>query len=164
MTSLQAVRIIQSPIGEVAIGATDKGVSDIEILLPGKLRSEFVHSPNAQTHVLRAGNQLMEYFSGSRADFDLELDLVGTAFQKSVWFQIAEIKFGQDASYGDIAASLGKPNAARAVGGAVGANPVPLVIGCHRVLGSGRSLTGYSGGQGLQTKLWLLQHEQIEYR
>lgn len=164
MTSLQAVRILHSPIGQIAIGATDKGISDIEILVPGKTRTEFSLSQIAQSHCETGAAQLLEYFEGTRRIFKLEFDLAGTEFQKSVWDVIANTEFGQDISYGSIARELGKPNASRAVGGAVGANPVPLVIGCHRVLGSGRSLTGYSGGQGLRTKLWLLEHERIEYR
>lgn len=94
----------------------------------------------------------------------MEFDLIGTDFQISVWGEIAGLGFGASQSYGEIANSIGKPEASRAVGGAVGANPVPLLIGCHRVLGSNKKLTGYSGGQGLKTKLWLLEHEQIEYR
>lgn len=164
MISLQAVRIIPSPIGQIAIGATDAGVCDVEIMLPERSRSEFFHSSQSRKHVDAAAAQLREYFDSSREVFDLEFDIAGTDFQKSVWSEIADLGFGASQSYGEIANSIGKPEASRAVGGAVGANPVPLLIGCHRVLGSNKKLTGYSGGQGLKTKLWLLVHEQIEYR
>ena len=85
-----------------------------------------------------------------------------TEFQKSVWRQIARIPFGKTKSYADIAKAIGKPKAARAVGGAVGSNPVPLVVGCHRVMGASGKITGYSGGKGIPTKQWLLEHEGIE--
>jgi methylated-DNA-[protein]-cysteine S-methyltransferase len=164
MSSLQAVRIIETPLGQIAIGATDLGVSDVEIMVSGNSRREFAESEMANSHVQNAASQLEEYFSGSRRSFDVKFDLSGTDFQKAVWGQIHAVGFGEDVSYGDIAKKLGKPSASRAVGGAVGANPVPLFIGCHRILGSSRRLTGYSGGGGLKTKLWLLEHEQISYR
>ena len=155
---------METPIGQVAIGATDLGVSDVEILLAGKTRSEFFETEQAKAHVDKAASQLMEYLDGSRLDFELEFDLSGTEFQRAVWAKIQNVKFGQDSSYGEIARELSNPSASRAVGGAVGANPVPLFIGCHRILGSNRRLTGYSGGEGLKTKLWLLEHEQISYK
>lgn len=164
MSALQAVRVIETPLGQVAIGGTELGVSDVEIMVSGKSRSEFADNEKAKSHVDRAATQLAEYFSGSRRNFDLKFDLVGTEFQKAVWAQIQNVRFGDDSSYGEIARELNNPSASRAVGGAVGANPVPLFIGCHRILGSSRKLTGYSGGEGLKTKLWLLAHEQISYR
>jgi methylated-DNA-[protein]-cysteine S-methyltransferase len=109
----------------------------------------------------KAKSQLTEYFAGKRKTFDLPTNLRGTEFQKSVWKIIDGIKFGEALTYADIAARIGKPKAARAVGGAVGANPVPLVIPCHRVLGASGKITGYSGGEGLPTKRQLLKLEQI---
>jgi methylated-DNA-[protein]-cysteine S-methyltransferase len=109
----------------------------------------------------KSKSQLTEYFAGKRKTFDLPTDLRGTEFQKSVWKIIDGIKFGETLTYADIAARIGKPKAARAVGGAVGANPVPLVIPCHRVLGASGKITGYSGGEGLPTKRQLLKLEQI---
>lgn len=164
MSSLQAVSILETPIGRIAIGATDSGVSDLEILVSGKSRSEFAETASAKAHATKAAGQLREYFDGSRTKFELDLDLVGTKFQKLVWAQIATIGFGEDKNYGEIARNLENPKASRAVGAAVGANPIPIIIGCHRVLGSDRRLTGYSGGEGLKTKLWLLEHERIDYR
>ena len=164
INSLQAVRIIETPIGRVAVGATDKGVADIEILADERARTAFENSAVAGSHAADAARQLTEYFEDSRRDFKVPLDLEGTKFQRSVWDQVGQIEHGEKRSYGEIAASLGKPMAARAVGGAVGANPVPIIIGCHRVLGTSNSLTGYSGGEGLKTKLWLLKHEGIEHR
>jgi methylated-DNA-[protein]-cysteine S-methyltransferase len=95
---------------------------------------------------------------------DFAVELHGTAFQEAVWAEIAKLGFGKVATYADIASAIGNPKAVRAVGGAVGSNPVPLVVGCHRVLGASKKITGYSGGEGIPTKKWLLAHESIEYR
>lgn len=164
MTSLEALALMDSPIGKIAVGCTDLGIADIEILVQPSTRLEFSHSELASQHCTNALSQLDEYFAGTRTEFDLPVDLHGTAFQQAVWKEIAKIGFGQKLTYGQIAQKLGKSNASRAVGGAVGANPVPLVIGCHRVMGSSDSITGYSGGEGVKTKRWLLKHEGIEYR
>lgn len=153
-----------SPIGKLAIGCTDAGLAKLDILVDPMRRTEFGHSAPAVGNCELVVSQLSEYFDGSRTEFDLPMDIGGTGFQNSVWKQISEIGYGQTAGYGEIATRIANPAAARAVGGAVGANPVPIVIGCHRVLGSGRSITGYSGGEGIKTKLWLLEHEGIDFR
>jgi methylated-DNA-[protein]-cysteine S-methyltransferase len=112
--------------------------------------------------VLReAKKQITDYLAGKRTKFDLPVALHGTDFQMAVYKQIAKIGFGKTVSYADIAAKLGKPLASRAVGGAVGSNPIPLIVGCHRVLGASGRITGYSGGDGLPTKRILLQLENI---
>jgi methylated-DNA-[protein]-cysteine S-methyltransferase len=105
----------------------------------------------------RAKQQLDEYFAGKRDDFDLPLELAGTDFQRAVWKALTKIPFGQTRSYADIAKAIGKPSAVRAVGAANGANPVAVIVPCHRVIGSDGSLTGYGGG--LPRKKWLLAHE-----
>ncbi len=110
-----------------------------------------------QDHLNAAAMQIDEYFSGKRRHFHLPLDLSGTQFQQSVWQQAKLIAFGQTATYGDISVRIGKPAATRAVGSALGANPVPLIIPCHRVIGTNASLTGFSGG--LEIKRLLLRHE-----
>jgi methylated-DNA-[protein]-cysteine S-methyltransferase len=110
------------------------------------------------TALLRQGrDQLQAYFDGDLRNFDLPLLPAGTAYQSRVWAALAEIPFGQTCSYGAIAARIG--GSARAVGCANGANPIPIVIPCHRVVGS-TGLGGYSGGDGLETKRWLLALEQ----
>lgn len=101
---------------------------------------------------------LSEYFEGGGADSrDVMLDLRGTPFELSVWARLLDILPGSTRTYGDIARELGKPNAARAVGLAVGANPISIIVPCHRVVGTSGSLTGYGGG--LHRKAWLLRHE-----
>ena len=101
--------------------------------------------------------QLREYFSRIRHEFDLPLDVRGTTFQKAVWAQVIRIPYGATATYGEVAQRIGRPRAARAVGAAVGANPLPILIPCHRVVGAGGSLTGYGGG--LEIKAALLRLE-----
>ncbi|HEV8013826.1 MAG TPA: methylated-DNA--[protein]-cysteine S-methyltransferase, partial [Pontimonas sp.] len=101
---------------------------------------------------------------GTRTTFDLPLKAEGTAFQQSIWKALQDIPHGQTTSYGKLGSAVGKPGSARAVGGAVGANPLPIVIPCHRVLASDRRITGYSGGEGIPTKEKLLDLEKISYR
>jgi methylated-DNA-[protein]-cysteine S-methyltransferase len=105
----------------------------------------------------RAATQLGEYFAGTRRDFDLPLAPAGSAFQARVWAEMSKIPWGRTLSYGEIAAKLG--SAPRAVGGACGANPIPIVIPCHRVLAGKGKLGGYSGGAGPATKRILLELE-----
>ncbi|MEX2466504.1 MAG: methylated-DNA--[protein]-cysteine S-methyltransferase [Gemmatimonadota bacterium] len=109
-----------------------------------------------------AVTQLEEYFAGERTDFDLPLDLSGVAtdFQRQVYEQLLAVEYGQVMSYGELARAVGGPELARAVGQAVGANPIPIVIPCHRVVGSGGRLTGFGGG--LPAKIALLRLEGID--
>ncbi len=106
----------------------------------------------------QAIEQVEAYFAGERATFDMPLALGGTAFQRSVWDLLCTIPFGETRTYGDLARTLGKPTAFRAVGAANGANCLPLVVPCHRVIGSDGSLTGFGGG--IETKRWLLNFEK----
>jgi methylated-DNA-[protein]-cysteine S-methyltransferase len=101
---------------------------------------------------------LEEYFAGTRQDFDLELDPAGTDFQLRVWRVLRGIPYGQTRSYGQQAAELGEPGAARAVGAANGRNPLSIVVPCHRVVAASGALTGFAGG--ITTKAWLLDHER----
>jgi methylated-DNA-[protein]-cysteine S-methyltransferase len=109
------------------------------------------------TAFVAARSQLSEYFAGTRRTFDLPLAPIGTAFQVSVWTSLALIPFGKTWSYGELARHVGRPGASRAVGAANGANPLPIVLPCHRVIGSDGSLTGFGGG--IETKRWLLALE-----
>ncbi|HTO89192.1 MAG TPA: methylated-DNA--[protein]-cysteine S-methyltransferase [Thermoanaerobaculia bacterium] len=101
--------------------------------------------------------QLQEYFDGTRREFDLGLNPEGTAFQRAVWRELVRVPYGSRVTYGQLARQIGRPAAVRAVGAANGANPIAIVIPCHRVVGSDGSLTGYGGG--LPLKQWLLDHE-----
>jgi methylated-DNA-[protein]-cysteine S-methyltransferase len=111
--------------------------------------------------LVKTARQLGEYFSGSRHRFSVPVRAAGTAFQKSVWAKLSELGWGEVTSYGALGTATGRPAAGRAVGGAIRANPVPILVPCHRVLASGGKITGYSRGQGVSTKAWLLDHEGI---
>ncbi len=102
--------------------------------------------------------QLKEYFAGTRQVFELQLELFGTDFQKDVWLALAKIPFGETISYGEMAKRVKRPKASRAVGAANGANNLPIILPCHRVIGANKTLTGFGGG--LPTKEFLLKHEQ----
>ena len=156
------LRRIQSPIGRIEIIGNGEAIVSLAIERNGALPWDGV--PEQGDAVLdRAVEQLEEYFDGHRRDFDLPLSLAGTAFQLAVWEQIAALDFGEVVSYGELGLGTGRATAGRAVGGAVGANPIPIIIPCHRVLGSDGRITGYSGGEGIPTKSWLLQHEGIAH-
>ena len=122
---------------------------------------DFSQVPESPQHPMleMASNALHEYFAGARSQFDVPLDLSsGTAFQQSVWTALMDIPMGATTSYGAISQSVGKPRAVRAVGGAVGRNPISIIVPCHRVVGSNGALTGYAGG--LPRKIALLQLER----
>ncbi len=108
-----------------------------------------------------AEKQLTQFLSGRRREFDVPLDLRGTEFQKKVWAALCDIPFGKTTSYGELARRVGKPAASRAVGGANGRNPIPIVVPCHRVIGSDGSLTGFGGGLDLKRALLRLEGHRV---
>ncbi|MBF6023852.1 methylated-DNA--[protein]-cysteine S-methyltransferase [Lysobacter niastensis] len=149
---------IDSPVGPLLLAAADDGLRLIEFheprhpIPPGKDWREGDHD------LLRAVQaQLDEYFAGKRRDFDLPLAPQGTAFQCEVWRTLASIPYGETISYAELATRVGRPSAMRAVGAANGRNPLPIVLPCHRVIGSNGNLTGFGGG--LPTKRFLLTLE-----
>ncbi|HEX2544208.1 MAG TPA: methylated-DNA--[protein]-cysteine S-methyltransferase [Ramlibacter sp.] len=151
----------ESPLGTMLLAATDRGLAGVWFVgqKHGPDASGWREDPDHP--VLReAVAQLRAYFAGERDRFDLPLDLqAGTAFQQDVWQALLAIPLGATTSYSDIARRLGRPQAMRAVGAAVGRNPVSIVVPCHRVLGSSGSLTGYAGG--LERKTALLRLEGV---
>jgi len=163
MNEFDSIVRVNSPIGRLEITALNDKIVGLEIERAGRLPRE--SSPEKGSTVLRqATKQLAEYFAGKRRTFDLPLSLAGTEFQNSVWNTLMTIPFGDVRSYGDVGMSTGRATAGRAVGGAVGANPIPIIVPCHRVLASDGRITGYSGGNGIPTKVWLLDHEGIPHR
>ncbi len=149
-----------SPLGPMIVAATDSGLAGLwfegQRHLPD--HSGWPHAPKHPV-LVAAVAQLRDYFAGRRAQFDLPLDLQGgTAFQQSVWQALLAIPAGGTSSYGAISRQVGRPAAVRAVGAAVGRNPVSIVVPCHRVLGRDGSLTGYAGG--LERKSALLELER----
>ena len=164
MREIAARELMLTPIGKLSIASSEKGIAALDILPNDSPAVGFVSSQGAGEMANLARTQLSEYFASKRRTFELPLDLQGTEFQMDVWLEIASIPFGETLSYGQIATRIGRSAASRAVGGAVGANPVPIIIPCHRVLGSAGKITGYSGGRGVPTKVELLELEGINYR
>lgn len=158
---MEATDVILSPFGPMKIVATPRGVSSIRLLGRRSVRSLRSSAPScsrARCHLDRLRRQLCAYFEGMPIRFDVPLDLSsGTLFQRRVWRACALIPRGQVRSYRQVAAMAGRPSAARAVGQALGANPIPIVIPCHRVIRSDGSLCGY--GLGARLKKHLLRLE-----
>lgn len=148
-------RPVPSPIGLLHVTASDTAV--VAISFAGQAPAG---GPAEGPHAVldAAAAQLDEYFAGERTEFDLPLDPRGTEFQRRAWDALRTIPYGRTVSYGEQASRLGDPHKARAVGAANGQNPIPIVVPCHRVIGSTGKLTGFGGG--LETKAWLLEHEQ----
>jgi methylated-DNA-[protein]-cysteine S-methyltransferase len=140
--------VMNTPLGPLTLGATEKGLASIHF--GSAVPPHAVLDERAHCEVIK---QLQEYFDGTRTRFDLALDIDGTPFQLAIWNELRKIPYGETRSYGEIARSIGKPGAARAVGMANHENPVAIVIPCHRVVGSDGSLTGYAGGLDLKKKL-----------
>ena len=143
--------ILASPHGDLLAEATDRALVRL-----GFLRVDVTTSSNAVLD--HARRELEEYFAGSRRGFTIPVAPEGTPFQRAVWRALRRIPYGETAGYGEIARRIGRAGAARAVGGACGANPVAIVLPCHRVVGSNGSLTGFSAG--LDRKVRLLDHER----
>jgi len=145
-----------SPVGVITLLASDNKI--VYLTMGNDNTDDYGRASVLQD----AKKQLTNYFKGKTKDLDFATELNGTEFQKSVWKEISKIGFGEVTTYAEIAKNIGNPKAVRAVGGAVGSNPVPLIVGCHRVLGASGKITGYSSGDGIPTKRWLLDHEGIE--
>ncbi|HFC11377.1 MAG TPA: methylated-DNA--[protein]-cysteine S-methyltransferase [Anaerolineae bacterium] len=149
--------MVASPLGDVLLVGNQIGLTYINFQA-GTNRLEIQPAWEKNEVVLQAAiEQIEDYFAGKRKVFDLPLAPRGTLFQQQVWEAVGNIPFGETASYGGIAGKIGRKKAARAVGAANGQNPLPIIIPCHRVIGSNGKLTGYGGG--LQLKKWLLAHE-----
>ena len=153
----------QSPLGPMTLAATHAGLAGVwfsgQRHLPPELATVGSWPQNARHPILiKTTQQLTQYFAGERQVFDLPLDLSGgTAFQQAVWRALQVIQAGQTTSYGNISKTINNPAAVRAVGAAVGRNPISIIVPCHRVLGADGSLTGYAGG--LERKTALLKIE-----
>lgn len=156
MTTLQC-RSVDSPVGPLTLAGRDGRLMHLRMV-------DQTYEPSRdgwevdETAFPDAVEQLAEYFAGERTVFDLELHMVGTAFQRRVWTALQSIPYGETCTYGDIAREIGSPGAFRAVGLANGHNPIGIVVPCHRVIGANGSLTGYGGG--LDRKRALLELEK----
>ncbi len=154
---------LNTSLGTFFLAASDRGLC--RLLLPGEADSpgwfdrQFggPASPGWNPVLRRATSQLGQFLAGERREFDLELDLKGTPFQVEVWTRLRSIPFGETRSYAQVAAGIGRPGSSRAVGAATGRNPVPVVVPCHRVIGSNGRLVGYAGGLDLKRRLLELE-------
>jgi methylated-DNA-[protein]-cysteine S-methyltransferase len=142
---------LKTPMGYLEINGTEKGISKIEFL---NFKVRITRVPATLRPCV---NQLKEYILGKRHNFTIDLDLSGSSFQLRVWNELIKIPYGTTISYLELARRVGDIKALRAVGGANGANPVVIVVPCHRVIGSNGKLVGYGGG--IKRKKWLLEHE-----
>ncbi|BBZ76934.1 methylated-DNA--protein-cysteine methyltransferase [Mycolicibacterium anyangense] len=158
MTTLR-YRIIDSPVGPLTLAGRDSTLMHLRMV-------DQTHEPDRSDWVdvddhafPEAVEQLDAYFSGELTEFDVDMDLVGTEFQRRVWAALCTIPYGQTRSYGEIADQIGSPGASRAVGLANGRNPIGIIVPCHRVIGASGGLTGYGGG--LDRKRQLLALERV---
>ncbi len=153
----------QSEFGVLILELIDAHIHSL--FLPGevpritKRRDDAALSVRELSVSREAATQLNEYFLGERRVFHLPLDIQGSSFQKAVWEELLNIPYGQTRSYGQLAAAIGKPKAARAVGQACNRNPLPLLIPCHRAVGGGGGLTGYRGGLDMKRRLLALEEK-----
>ena len=156
----ESLRVLESPVGPLELRCSPSGVRRVHFLRPQETPEPAAGpSPRAGEALMdRLVLQLEAYFRGTLRTFDLPLDLEGTPFRLRVWEVLRQIPYGGTASYGAVAARIGSPRACRAVGGANHANPVGILVPCHRVVGQDGSLTGFGGG--LAAKAWLLEHER----
>ncbi len=170
MTELYS-RNVETPIGRILVAATPAGVC--RVCFPGErpehrylwFNRYFSILPLEQNHpvVDRAVSQIEEYFARHRHSFDVPLDLRGTDFQLRVWTELAKVPFGATTSYGELARRVGKPGGARAIGNALGNNPVPIIVPCHRVIGHDQSLVGFGGGLSVKEQLLELEQARIPF-
>jgi methylated-DNA-[protein]-cysteine S-methyltransferase len=154
-----AYKYVASPVGKLKLVASETGLIAIlwENDNPRRVPLADLVEDTNQGILVETERQLNEYFAGKRDEFEIPLDMRGTAFQKDVWRALQAIPFGKTRSYGEIAKQVGRPTSSRAVGAANGRNPISIVVPCHRVVGSSGKLTGFAGG--LEAKAHLLNLE-----
>ena len=147
---------LPTPVGVLSLEADETGLTAIHF--PGRSPDE-PKSSNTSDLLAEAARELQAYFEGRLTAFSVPLNWRGTPFQKTVWRALMDIPYGETVSYGEIARAIGRPKSARPVGGAVGRNPLPIIVPCHRVIGSDQSLTGFTGG--IDIKVALLKQEGL---
>ena len=153
----------ESPIGPLLLAGSESGLQLVSFSEGRRARAvnpEWREDSSAFAQVME---QLHSYFAGKRTSFELPLVLTGTEFQNQVWTSLQTIPYGETISYKELAQRVGKPKAVRAVGAANGANPIPIIIPCHRVIGNDGSLTGFGGGLPLKKKLLQLESRQLSF-
>jgi methylated-DNA-[protein]-cysteine S-methyltransferase len=162
---------LESPCGPLLCVVDETGaVVRIEFVngreglrITGRMREQGIEIVEDAGRTAGLRDQLAEYFAGERREFDLRLAPEGTPFERSVWEELRRIPFGETRSYGEIAGAIGRPGAARAVGRANGANPIPIVVPCHRVIGADGSLTGFGGGLEAKSRLLEIEGRRLPF-
>ena len=149
---------LDTPIGPLLLVADEQGLRHVDFPCQDQAARIQADWRQSRRHLGAVIEQLEAYFAGELHAFDLALAARGTDFRKGVWNELERIPYGETISYGELARRVGDPSACRAVGAANGANPLPIIVPCHRVIGSNGKLTGF--GDGLPTKQWLLAHER----
>jgi len=158
MTDELATKRLKTPIGELRLAASEEGLVAVLFPIDAQELPTAQGTARARAQLAEACTALEEYFAGRRTTFEgVKLAPSGTEFQQQVWQALSRIPFGRTVTYGHIASRIGRPTAVRAVGLANGQNPLPIIVPCHRVIGSNGALTGFGGG--LPTKKWLLEFE-----
>lgn len=169
---MSSSKTIQSPIGWLKITATEKGLQSIEFFRHDDPKENLtnIHADGEPrekkkefAHIEQTERELAEYFEGKRKHFDVNLDIaIGTEFQRQVWDALIDIPFGETRSYKEVAEAVGRPKACRAVGGANNLNPLPIVVPCHRVIGSDGKMVGYAHGLGAKEALLRIEQGSHE--
>ncbi len=149
---------LNSPLGDILIAGADEVLHRIDFPVGGVKKQPEDAWISDTTHLNESFKQLRSYFAGELKQFDLKLHFEGSPFQKSVWIALCDIEYGKTISYGTLAKWIDNPKASQAVGAANGANNIPIVVPCHRVIGADNSLVGFTGG--LDIKRFLLEHEK----
>jgi len=159
-TATHSFTYVPTPIGRVLLQGDGRSLTGLHLADHRRAPQPAAGSSRDDDALAGVAQQVREYFAGDRRDFELELAPAGTPFQVEVWLALGDIPYGETISYAELARRVNRPGAARAVGAANGANPLSIILPCHRVIGADGSLTGY--GWGLETKSWLLAHERAE--
>lgn len=149
---------LESPVGRLLIAGADEVLMLINFPTGSQALKPRPEWRRDDTMFAEAKRQLREYFEGTRTEFTMPLEMDGTDFQKDCWTALRQVPFGATVSYGELARLIGRPKASRAVGAANHANPLPIVVPCHRVIGADNSLTGFGGGLETKTKLLTLEN------
>jgi len=155
-------KLMPSPVGILKLVASGQGLAGIlwENDDPNRVRFGVLEEDNDHPVLRETERQLLDYFAGNRRRFSVQLDFAGTEFQKDVWAALLEIPFSETRTYAQVAEQIGRPKAVRAVGAAIGRNPISIIAPCHRVIGTNGKLTGFAGG--LDAKRFLLRVESGE--
>ncbi len=149
---------LDTPLGTLQIEATERGLCGI--WFPSRSINQGP-TPGKNRVISLAKQELNAYFAGELTTFSVPLDWQGTRFQESVWQALLAVPYGKTVTYGDVARAIGRPRSSRPVGGAVGKNPLPIIVPCHRVMGSDGSLTGFTGGLDIKIRLLELEGHSV---